>query len=55
MDSDFGGFLFKTQEQFEALDEHELDAYVLRSTDFKSWQDMLEEAHAHAVEKSLGL
>lgn len=39
-----GGFSAQSAEEFDAIDEVELDKYVDSSTTFDSWQDMLGDA-----------
>ncbi|MBR2075933.1 MAG: hypothetical protein IKG65_07495 [Exiguobacterium sp.] len=39
-----GGFSANSAEEFDAIDENELDKYVASSTKFDSWQDMLGDA-----------
>lgn len=48
-----GGFTFETQEEYDNLDENELDSYVRNSSDFSSWQAMLESAAEIAITRSL--
>ena len=46
-------FEIQSQDDFEAIPDAEWDAYVRRTTSFKSWQEMLEKAGAGFVEKKL--
>lgn len=48
-----GGFSVKTQEDFDNLPESKVDAYVQGTTDFNSWQDMLEEAASELISSEL--
>lgn len=35
-----GGFIFKTEADFNAIDIKQLDDYICKNTKFKSWDDM---------------
>lgn len=48
-----GGFTVKTQEDFDNLPENKVDAYVQETSDFDSWQDMLEEAASELISSEL--
>lgn len=48
-----GGFKFNTQEEYDNLDESALNTYVKSSTDFHTWQEMLEAASTEAITASL--
>ena len=50
-----GNFIVESQEDFEAISESELDAHVNKTTNFSSWQDMLDEAVKEFTAKKLGL
>ncbi|MDX5982240.1 hypothetical protein SIL77_13330 [Exiguobacterium profundum] len=39
-----GGFSAESNEEFNAIDESDLDQYVSTSTSFEDWQDMLRAA-----------
>lgn len=39
-----GNFSFETQEDFDAIPEHELDVHVQNETNFSSWLEMQETA-----------
>lgn len=49
-----GGFQAKTNKEFEAIPEKELDAHIAKNTKFKSWDAMLEEAVDQYVTTQLG-
>ena len=49
-----GGFNFECQDDYDNLDENKMDIYVQSSTDFQSWEEMLESASTEAIEASLG-
>ena len=49
-----GGFHARTNEEFDAIPEKELDAHIRKTTKFKSWEDMLGEATEQYVLKQLG-
>ena len=46
-------FQIETQEDFDALDERELDSFIRASTRFRSWQDILDEGANEWAEKKL--
>lgn len=39
-----GGFSAQNAEEFNAIDSRQLDEYVARSTSFKDWEEMYDEA-----------
>lgn len=41
---DAGGFHAETNEEFDAIPETELDMYIANTTEFDSWEDMLNKA-----------
>lgn len=47
-------FEFKTQEEFESIDENQLDEYVRKQSKLDSWQDMFSTAGKEYVAKKLG-
>ena len=49
-----GGFQAGTNEEFESIPKKELDAHISKSTKFKSWQAMLDEAVEQYVLSQLG-
>ena len=49
-----GHFHAASQEEFDAIPERTLDRYVRRSTDFETWQDMLDTAGGDLLQKELG-
>ncbi|EGU0985852.1 hypothetical protein JD978_000513 [Listeria monocytogenes] len=49
-----GGFDSSSQETFELIDESKLDIYVDKSTNFSTWQEMLNIAGNEYVAKELG-
>ena len=49
-----GGFHARTNDEFEAIPEKELDAYISKCTNFKSWEAMLQEATDQYVLSKLG-
>jgi hypothetical protein len=49
-----GGFQCETQEDFDGLPKDELDSYVAQSTDFNSWQEMLDASGAKWLQNQLG-
>jgi transcriptional regulator of nitric oxide reductase len=46
-------FEFETNEDFEKIDETELDKYVAENTRFSSWQDMLGTAGKEHIARQL--
>ncbi|WP_044893676.1 hypothetical protein [Bacillus alveayuensis] len=48
-------FDIKTQEDFENLDESQLDHYVKENTRFSSWQEMKSKAGEIYIKNKLGL
>lgn len=50
-----GGFEFGSQEEFEKIPEDMLNGFVEKSTDFLSWDEMLEEAVERYMVTRLGL
>lgn len=51
---DAGGFNIESQEDFEAIPEHELNKHIAAVTKFSSWEDMLGEATSQYALKKLG-
>lgn len=51
---DAGGFKVKSQEDFEAIPDVELDKHIEANTRFKNWEEMLGEATSHYAAKKLG-
>jgi hypothetical protein len=49
-----GGFVFETNEDFENIPEEKLDQHVRNSTNFESWNEMLNKAGEHWIAKELG-
>ena len=49
-----GGFQADTNEEFESIPQKELDAHIAKSTKFKSWQAMLDEAAEQYILSQLG-
>ena len=49
-----GNFLVETQEDFEAIPEHELDAHVATKTKFENWNEMSQQAANEFAMKQLG-
>lgn len=47
-------FEFESNEDFDKIDENELDKYVVENTDFSSWEDMLGTAGQEHIAKQLG-
>jgi len=47
-------FQVETEEDFEALDQTELDKYVAEHTQFEDWDDMLSTAGQEHIAKKLG-
>lgn len=50
-----GGFQVETQEDFEQLDESALDAFIVASTPFASWQELSGAATQEWTTTQLGL
>ena len=50
-----GGFQANNNEEFENIPERELDEYIAKTTKFKCWQDMLDEASSQYFFNKLGL
>lgn len=48
-----GGFNISVKEEFDTIPEKELDKYVKNTTDFKNWQDMIDEAGNDAIQRRL--
>ena len=48
-------FEFETDEEFEQIDEKELDQYVAANTQFPSWEDMMVKAGQEELVRQLGL
>ena len=49
-----GGFSVKTDKEFDAIPQKELDAHIAKTTDFGSWDEMLGEATEQYVLNQLG-
>lgn len=50
-----GGFSTSSQEEFEAIPEETLDAFIRTESPFYSWQDMLSAAGGEWAARKLGL
>lgn len=48
------GFKAGTQAEFEAIPDHQWNAFISKSTRFPDWQSMLNEAGAEWAKKELG-
>lgn len=48
-------FKIESQDDFDNLDENELDRYVNEFTNFSSWEEMKKEAGALYTKRKLGL
>ncbi len=48
-----GGFSVKSQKDFEAIPQDDLDKYVSSNTKFNTWQNMLDEATSQYAIKKL--
>ncbi len=48
-------FAIETQDDFDDIDESELDQYVNENTDFSSWEEMKKAAGTLYAKKKLGL
>ncbi len=48
------GFEVNSQEDFEAIPDKDMDAYVAKTTDFETWEDMLLKATEKYTFKKLG-
>ena len=51
---DASPFTVETPEDFEAIPDAEMDAYVSSVTDFDSWEDMLGEATQEYISRKMG-
>jgi hypothetical protein len=49
-----GGFEVKTQEEFDALPQEELDTFIRSISTFESWDEMIHAAGAEWAGKQLG-
>jgi hypothetical protein len=49
-----GGFEVNSEEDFEAIPDDDMDNYVRKSTEFSSWQEMLNTAGEEYALKKLG-
>lgn len=49
-----GGFHAKTNAEFNAIPQKELDAHIAKCTKFKNWEEMLNEATEQYITKELG-
>ena len=49
------GFNVTTQAEFEAIPEHQLDAFVSSESAFDSWRDLLNAGGAEWAKRKLGL
>lgn len=50
-----GGFKFDSVEEFEAIPEERMDAFIKSTTSYESWNKMLEGAAAEWTKNQLGL
>lgn len=50
-----GGFVVNSKSDFEAIPDDVFDEYVSKSTNFRSWKDMLDTATQAYVDRRLGL
>lgn len=48
-----GNFHYENAEEFEAIPDESLDAFVKSQTDFETWEDMLSEAATEHVSSML--
>ena len=51
---DASPFKVETSEDFDAIPDAEMDAYVSSETDFDSWEDMLSDATQEYVSRKMG-
>lgn len=49
-----GGFVVNSQDDFEAIPDKELDKHISKTTQFDSWQEMLDTAGTQYAAKKLG-
>lgn len=49
-----GGFSMETEEDYDAIPDEVLDLHVSKTTDFTSWEQMLEEALSEYLSRKLG-
>ncbi|KQL17682.1 hypothetical protein [Cytobacillus solani] len=49
-----GNFKVESQDDFEAIPEDDMDQHVMKNTNFKDWQTMLETATQEYIQKKLG-
>lgn len=52
---DKGGFKVESKEDFEAIDENQLDEWVEKNTQFKTWKEMLNKAATNHIAKQIGI
>lgn len=50
-----GGFEFETEEEFKAIPQEEMDAFIANESKFPDWQAMIKEAGAEWVKSKLAL
>lgn len=50
-----GKFIVDSSEDFEAIPDEDMDAHVIKSSKFSSWEEMLETATNKYIAKKLGL
>jgi len=50
-----GGFEFDTQEEFQAIPQEKMDAFIAKESNFPDWQAMIKEAGGEWVKKQLAL
>ena len=49
-----GGFKVNSEEDYEAIPDEDIDAYVVNTTNFRSWKEMLIEAiEAYTINQSI--
>lgn len=49
-----GNFIVKSQEDFEAIPDEDMDNHVANHSDFDDWQEMLDSAGTEFFSKQLG-
>ena len=49
-----GGFQARTNDEFDAIPQKELDAHIAKTTKFKNWEEMLNEATSQYITRQLG-
>lgn len=50
-----GGFEFETEEEFKAIPQEKMDAFIAEESKFTDWQAMIQEAGGEWVKKQLAL